>query len=183
MHPGTVHISVDEEGMDLLPKTPAPRKGWARDQKDTKSVKEVKAGIKCIAAYKRQSLDKEFLNATLQPLVTSVATHNHSETYDPSEEEYSSDAANNASSRPPSESTLEVLTTDGGISSLPDPVGETVSKVKKTVGHGKKRGNWRKQVVKPREEDKPTPCKEVMGVKGKMFVKDTKWTPMPMGKG
>ena len=79
-HSGVVNISMDKEGMDLLPKTPAPRKRQVSNQKNTKSVEEVEAGIKCVAAYEKQSLNKEFLNATLQPLVTSVATGNHPET-------------------------------------------------------------------------------------------------------
>ena len=113
---------------------------------------------------------------------SSMCSYNYSETCDPSEEEYSGDTANNASYRLPSKSTLEVLMMGSGISSLPDPVGETVGKVK-TTGHAKKNGDWRKHVVKPREEesptesdDEPTPLKKV---KGKMFVKDTEQTPMP----
>ena len=80
--------------------------------------------------------------------------------------------------------------TDGGISSLPDPVGETVGKEKRTAGHVRRKDDRRKHVVKVREEespteldDEPTPFKKVMGMKGKVFVKDTKRTTMPKGKG
>ena len=69
-----------------------------------------------------------------------MATGNHPETHDLSEDENGGDTADNASYKPPSESTLEVITTDGGIGSLPDPVGETVGKEKRTAvicqGHG-----------------------------------------------
>ena len=190
MHPGTVDISMDEERMDLLPKTPAPRKRRARNQKNTKSVEEVEAGIKHVAAYEKQSLNEEFLNTTLQPLVTSAATGNHPETHDLSKDENGGDAADNASYKPPSESTLEVIMTDGGIGSLPDPVGEMVGKEKRTAGHVRRKDDQRKHVVKVREEespteldDKPTPFKKVMGMKGKVFVKDTEQTTMPKGKG
>ena len=80
--------------------------------------------------------------------------------------------------------------TDGGISSLPDPVGETVGKEKRTAGHVRRKDDQRKHVVKVREEespteldDEPTPFKKVMGMKGKVFVKDTERTTMPKGKG
>ena len=136
-----------------------------------------------------QSLNEEFLNATPQPLVTSAATGNHPETHDLSEDYNGGDAADNASYKPPSESTLEVIMTDGGIGSLPDPVGETVGKEKRAAGHARRKDDWRKHVVKAREEsptesdDEPTQFKKVMGMKGKVFVKDTKQTTMPKGKG
>ena len=79
--------------------------------------------------------------------------------------------------------------TDGGFSSLSDPVGETVGKEKKTAGHVKKKGDWKKHVVKVREEESPTELDDesaqfmkVMGVKGKSFVRDTEQTTMPKGK-
>ena len=110
-----------------------------------------------------------------------MATGNHPKTHDLSEDENSGDAADNVSYKPPSESTLEVIMMDGGIGSLPDPVGETVGKEKRTVGHVRRKDDWRKHVVKAREEesptesdDEPTPFKKVMGMKGKVFVKDTK---------
>ena len=62
-----------------------------------------------------------------------MATGNHPETHDLSEDENGGDTADNASYKSPSESTLEVITTDGGIGSLPDPVGETVGKEKRTA--------------------------------------------------
>ena len=79
---------------------------------------------------------------------------------------------------------------DGGIGSLPDPVGEMVGKEKRIVGHVRRKDDRRKHVVKAREEespteldDEPTPFKKVMGMKGKVFVKDTEQTTMPKGKG
>ena len=79
---------------------------------------------------------------------------------------------------------------DGGISSLPDPVGETVGKENRTASHARRKDDQRKHVVKAREEEsptesdnEPTPFKKVMGMKGKVFVKNTKQTTMPKGKG
>ena len=79
---------------------------------------------------------------------------------------------------------------DGGIGSLPDPVGETVGKEKRTAGHERRNDDWRKHVVKVRDEESPTesddeltPFKKVMGMKGKVFVKYTEQTTMPKGKG
>ena len=109
-----------------------------------------------------------------------MATGNHPETHDLSEDENSGDAADNVSYKPPSESTLEVIMMDGGISSLPDLVGETVGKEKRTTGHARRKDDQRKHVVKAREEESPTelddkltPFKIVMGMKEKVFVKDT----------
>ena len=64
-----------------------------------------------------------------------------------------------------------------------------VGKEKRIVGHVRRKDDRRKHVVKAREEespteldDEPTPFKKVMGMKGKVFVKDTKQTTMPKGK-
>ena len=79
---------------------------------------------------------------------------------------------------------------DGGIGSLPDPVGETVGKEKRTAGHERRNDDRREHVVKVRDEESPTesddeltPFKKVMGMKGKVFVKYTEQTTMPKGKG
>ena len=63
MHPGVVDISVEEQGKDLLLKTPVP---WRRSQqtKNVKSAAETEAGIKCVTAYERKSLNEELVNAT-----------------------------------------------------------------------------------------------------------------------
>ena len=84
-----------------------------------------------------------------------------------SDKEDDSDANNNASYKPPSESTLDILMTDGEVGSLPEPVGETIGQVK--TPHAK---NQRKGVIKWREkdltelDDKPTPFKKMMGERG-----------------
>ena len=76
--------------------------------------------------------------------------------------------------------------TDGEISSVPDPVGERVSREKKMVGYVKKMGS---HIVKPGEDESPiesegelTPFKKVMDKKEKMFAKDVEQTPMPKRK-
>ena len=60
-------------------------------------------------------------------------------------------------------------------------MGEIVGKEKRTVGHERRKNDQRKHVVKAREEEspteldsKPTPFKKMMGMKGKVFVRDTK---------
>ena len=138
--------------VDLLPKTRAPRKRQAKNKNATKSAEEVEAGIHHVAACKRQSLNKELVNASPQPHVTPAIPHNPSETHDFSEEEDSGSMADNASHKLPSESTLDVPMTDGNIGSLPDPMGEPACQVKKTVVQAKKKGDQMKQAVKPREE-------------------------------
>ena len=44
-HPGVVDISIEEDEVDHLLKTPAPRKTLARNKKNVKSAKEVEASI------------------------------------------------------------------------------------------------------------------------------------------
>ena len=53
VHPSAVDISMEEEMVDNIPKTPAPKKCKARNKKDIKSAEEIEAGIQCVAAYKR----------------------------------------------------------------------------------------------------------------------------------
>lgn len=65
MHLGVVNISIEEEGVDLLLKTPTPRK----DELEIKSAKEVEAGIHHVAAYKSWSLNEELVNATPSPML------------------------------------------------------------------------------------------------------------------
>ena len=47
-HPGMVDISIEEEGVDLLPNTPAPKKRQARNRKEKMSAKEVEDGVSAI---------------------------------------------------------------------------------------------------------------------------------------
>ena len=75
-HPGVVDISIEEDEVDRLPKTPAPRKTLARNKKNVKSAKEVEASIQRVAAYERQSLIEELVNTTPQPLVIPAPSHN-----------------------------------------------------------------------------------------------------------
>ena len=63
-HPGVVDISIEEDEVDHLLKTPAPRKTLARNKKNVKSAKEVKASIQRVAAHEKQFLVEELVNAT-----------------------------------------------------------------------------------------------------------------------
>ena len=85
-HLGMVNISIEEERVALLPKTPTLRKRWARNKKEKKSAEEVEAGIHCVTAYERQSPNKELVNATPQPHVTPETLHNPSERHNFSKE-------------------------------------------------------------------------------------------------
>ena len=179
-HPGIVDISIEEDEVDCLLKTPAPRKTLARNKKNVKSAEEVKASIQQVAAYERQSLIEELVNATPQPLVIPAPSYNPP---DFSDEEDDSNANDNASYKPPSESTLDVLMTNGEVGSLPKPMGETVGQANAACAK-----NQRKGVVKWREEDltelddEPTPFKKMMGKRG-MSVNSNEQTLVSKGKG
>ena len=179
-HPGVVDISTEEDEVDHLPKTPAPRKTLAGNKKNVKSAKEVEASIQRVAAYERQSLIEELVNATPQPLVIPAPSHNPP---DFSDEEDDGDANDNASYKPPSESTLDILMTNGEVGSLPKPVGETVGQANTACAK-----NQRKGVIKQREEDltesddEPTPFKKMMSKRG-MSVNGNELTLVSKGKG
>ena len=53
-HPGAVDISMEEEMVVHLPKTPGPKKRMTKTKKDAKPAEEVEAGIQHIAAYEQQ---------------------------------------------------------------------------------------------------------------------------------
>ena len=62
-HPGAVDISM-EETVDNLPKTPAQKKRQPKNKKEVKSAEDVEVGIQHVAAYERQSLKEELVDAT-----------------------------------------------------------------------------------------------------------------------
>ena len=74
-HPSAVDISMEEEMVDNLPKTPATKRRKPRSKKDIKSAKEVEAGIWHVAAYKRGSLNEELVNMTPQVMYTPTPPH------------------------------------------------------------------------------------------------------------
>ena len=90
----------------------------------------------------------------------------------------------NASYKPPSESTLDVPITDCNLGSLPDPV-------EKTVDGGNKKHAQRKHGVMSRDSEESvteldgesTLFNKVMGEKGKRIEKVINPTPMQKGKG
>ena len=73
-HPGAVDI-IMEETVDNLPKTPAPKKRQPKNKKEVKSAEDVEVGIKRVAAYERQSLKEELVDATPQAMVTPAHPH------------------------------------------------------------------------------------------------------------
>ena len=167
-HPGVVDISM-EETADNVPKTPAPKKRRARAKKGIKSAEDIEAGIQRVAAYERQSLNEELIDATPQVVNTPAPPQ------DPSSYEHNKggNISDNASYQPSSESVGDILMSEAGIGSLHSPVGETVGQGKKeTKGGDKKAIVFTEQESSTESDDEPTPFKKVMSEKGKRFGKD-----------
>lgn len=174
-HPGVVDISI-EETADNLPKTPAPKKRKPRSKKDIKSAEEVEAGIQRVAAYERQSLNEELVDATPQVVYTPAPPRDPSEPHESSEHDEGGNIFDNALYQPPSENVGDVLMSEAEVGSLPPPVRKAVDQGKKA---GKKSGKKGKKAVvlareesSPESDDEPTPFKKVMSEKGKRFGKD-----------
>ena len=181
-HPGMIDVSIEEEKMDVLLNTPPPRKKRPT-YKNMRSAEEIEAGIQRVAAYERQSLQDELVNATPQPLVPPATPRNSAETH-VSDEEDGGDIMDNASYKPPSESTLDVPITDWDLGSLPDPVEKTVDGANKKCAQRKRGVTSRDLEGSVTESDgEPTPFKKVMGEKGKRLEKVKNPAHMEKGKG
>ena len=174
IHPGIPDISIEEEGEGRLPKTPVQRKKRAKQNKQKKSAEEVEVGIQCVAAYERQSLNEELINATPQAISTPAAHCDHSESHNLSEHNVGGNMNDNMSYKLPSNSTVDTLmATDADIGSLPSPLAK-VSPGRNTIG-GKKatvRLTREGTLTESESEDEPTLLKKVVGERWKESVKD-----------
>ena len=174
-HPSAVDISMEEEMADNIPKTPAPKKRKAKNKRNIKSAEEIKAGIQCVAAYKRQSLKEELVDTTPQVVYTAAPPCDPSEPHESSEHDEGGNIPDNESYQPPIESVGNILISEAEISSPQSPVGKTVGQ-EKEMKRGDKKG--KKAVIFAKEEsgtesdDEPTTFKKVMSEKGKRFGKD-----------
>ena len=162
MHPGVVDISVEEQGEDLLLKTPVPQKR-SQQTKNTKSAAETEAGIKHVAACKRKSLNEELVNMTPQGVVTPVAPHQPSESSNltKSDKDEGGNIEDNALYKPCSNTTPNTLMTNVAVGSPPSPVGKA-SLGRKKIGENKATVRFREKTLGG-SEDKMTLFKKVMG--------------------
>ena len=164
--------------MDNLPKTPAPKKRQPKNKKEVKSAEDVEVGIQRVAAYERQSLKEELVDATPQAMVTPAHPRQPSES---SEQNEGGNITDNVSYQPPSESSPDDLTSGVEFGSLPSPL---PSPVRSAAGQGEnagkkgKKGQGKRLVVIQRDGsttesgDELTPFKKVMSEQGKRFGKD-----------
>ena len=85
-----------------------------------KSAAETEAGIKCVAAYKRKSLNKELVNTTPQGIITPVAPHQPSESSDltKSDKDEGGNIEDNALYKPCFNTTPDTLMTNVAVGSL-----------------------------------------------------------------
>ena len=161
MHLGVVDISVEEKGEDLLLKTPVPQRR-SQQTKNVKSAAEMEAGIKCVAAYERKSLNEELVNVTPQGIVTPVAPCQPSESSDltESDEDEGGNIEDNVLYKPRSDTTPNTLMTDAAVSSPPSPVGKASLRWKK-IGKKKVTVRFREKTLNG-SEDKMMLFKKVM---------------------
>ena len=163
--------------MDNLPKTPAPKKRQPKNKKEVKSAEDVEVGIQRVAAYERQSLKEELVDATPQAMVTPAHPCQPSES---SEQNEGGNITDNVSYQPPSESSPDDLTSGVEFGSLPSPLPSPVSAAGQGENAGKKgkKGQGKRLVVIQRDgsttesDDELTPFKKVMSEQGKRFGKD-----------
>ena len=101
-----------------------------------KSAEEVEAGIQHVAAYKKQSLHEELVDATPQVVCTPAPPQDVSDPLELSGHEEGSNISDNASYKPFSISVGDVLMSKAEASSLPLPVGKMADQGNK--GKGKK---------------------------------------------
>lgn len=171
-HPGAVDISM-EETANNLPKTPAPKKR-PKNKKKVKLAEDVEVGIQRVAAYERQSLKEELVDATPQAMVTPAHPCQPSES---SEQDEGSNITDNVSYQPPSESSPDDLTSRVEFGSIPSLVRNATGQGENAGKKGKK-GQRKKLIVIQRDgsttesDDEPTPFKRVMSEQGKRFGKD-----------
>ena len=162
-----------EEMVNNLPKTPALKMGQPKNKKDVKSAEDVEVGIQRVAAYERQSLKEEFVDATTQAMVTPAHPHQPSES---SKQDKGSNITDNVLYQPPSESSPNDLMSGMEFGSLPSPVrnaasqGENASK-KEKKGQGKRLIIIQRDRSTTKSDDEPTPFKKVMSEQGKRFGK------------
>ena len=117
--------------VDNLLKTPALKRRKPRSKKDIKSAKEVEAGIWCVAAYKRESLNEELVNMTPQVMYTPAPPHDPPKPCEWSEHDKGSNIFDNVLYQLSSEIVGDVLKSKGEVGSLPSPVRKVVDQRKK----------------------------------------------------
>ena len=151
-----------------------------------KSAEEVEAGIQCVAAYEKQSLHKELIDATPQVVYTPAPPQDVSDPLESSGHEEGGNISDNASHKPPSVSVGDVLMSEAEVGSLPSPVGKMADQGNKGKGKkgkgkvgqqgGSKGTNpivlTQKDSATESNDEEPTPFKRLMSEQGRRFGKE-----------